>query len=264
MPRILYDGEWFDAVPPLALYEAEFQAIVVDRAPDLFPGFITVPFTKVVQSDSGSKKPDLALIDRRYRFWWVVEVELGHHPFSTHVLPQVEILSQAHYGPDEAEHLASRNSHLAIDPLLDMMKGTQPRVLVAINTTPRARWVTELAKLDAIVTVVEVFRSGQNRSMIRLNGEYPELPADLVSVCRPEPAIPRFLRVDSPAALGVASQEAVLIRYQGALTEWIRVDASDTVWLNPAGASPIDVKKIYRLVLGEDGVLELRDQGNND
>jgi hypothetical protein len=93
MARILKDGEWYEPVAPTAVYEAEYQAIIVAQARHLFPDYAVVKFDTIVESERGNGKADLALIDRRYRFWWVVEIELSTHSLGGHVLPQVQILS---------------------------------------------------------------------------------------------------------------------------------------------------------------------------
>jgi hypothetical protein len=61
-------------------------------------------------SEYGSKKPDLALIDRDYRAWWVVEVELAHHSLHHHVLP--ETTSRAVWLAEAAKHKAPATTTL--------------------------------------------------------------------------------------------------------------------------------------------------------
>ena len=47
--------------------------------------------------------------------------------------------------------------------LSDMIKGAQPRVLVVVNHSVPS-WIEPIRRLDGIVTVVEVFRSGEKSS----------------------------------------------------------------------------------------------------
>lgn len=102
MAKLLINDDWYDEIAPTALYETEFEQIVIAKADLLYPEYRAVPFKKIVFSEVSSAKPDLALIDVHYRDWWVVEIEMGHHDLASHVLPQVRTLSEAKYGEEEA------------------------------------------------------------------------------------------------------------------------------------------------------------------
>jgi hypothetical protein len=128
VPRLLYHGEWFEPLSPGAVYESDYQAMIVSQAAVLFPDFWTARFDCLVESEHGSAKADLALVDRHYRFWWVVEVEMSSHSLSGHVSPQVLRLSHAEYGNVQASYLAVKEPDLDPNRLREMMKGSQPRV----------------------------------------------------------------------------------------------------------------------------------------
>src|SRR4051794_22105245 len=106
MARVLVGDSFFEGVPSRSWYERDFESLVVDRAASLFPDWLTVPFRETVIDDSQvGKRPDLALIDKDYRSWWVVEVELAHHSLNDHVLPQVQVFKQGRYGRRHADAL---------------------------------------------------------------------------------------------------------------------------------------------------------------
>ena len=96
MARFLLGDEWFDQLSSTALYESEYERLLLSNARALFPDYHVVEFKPIIQSEYGTAKPDLALVDRDLRLWWVVEVELAHHSLKGHVLPQVEILTSGH------------------------------------------------------------------------------------------------------------------------------------------------------------------------
>lgn len=123
----------YDSVSSNSFYEFEYENVILDRASLLFPEYHAVPFKKRVESETGRAIADLALIERSYRKWWVVEIELSHHSLSGHVLPQVDILANANYGTDIAQYLASRSSDLDIGSLENMMRGSQPLVVVIVD-----------------------------------------------------------------------------------------------------------------------------------
>jgi hypothetical protein len=255
--RLLVDNEWYDSVRGESLFELDYEELLLQNANLLYPTFIAVRFKKTVHSEYGAGQADLALIDKQYRLWWVVEIELGSHSLLSHVEPQVAILSSAKYGVSEAEYLVSRSADLDPVRVEQMMLGSQPRVLVLVNE-PRADWVGPLARYDAIVGIAEIFRSPRNRYVIRMNGQHPESIGDVVSYCHVDPVLSNVLVVESPGSLGLVQTENIVVLYQGGLTEWARFESASTVWLMPARRYPLP-KGVTDFLLsrGADGRLML-------
>jgi hypothetical protein len=251
---VLHESEWYEQVSPEALYEFEYERIIGQHAPLLFPTYAYVPFKHLVQSEEGAAVPDALLAHERYREWWVVEAEMAHHSFEGHVRPQVQTLSRARYGEDVALALHAGAPRLDIDRLRSMVKGLPPRVLVIVNA-PRPAWATELRRYDAVVAVLEVFRSRHNRHLYRLNGETPGETSRQSSKCTVD--LQRFLRVHQPGVLPVADGERMLVQLAGGLTEWRRMDTADTVYLTTRQPITLTVRREYDLVEREDGSYEL-------
>ena len=251
--RLLLNEEWFDAVSSEGQYESEFQDIIIGRADSLFPDYYVVSFNALVESEDGRRRPDLALIDRNYRYWWVVEVEMAHHSLYGHVIPQVEVFARGKYGQEHCDHLISRCNELNPVDLADMIKGAQPRVVVLVNRSV-PDWIEPIHGLDGIVTIVEVFRSGRNQHILRIDGEYPTRSAvNVLSMCNLDNTMARLLQIDSPAALGVGSGDQISIRFQGGITIWSRLDSADKVWLIPSGRNPLSANQSYRILKDADG-----------
>src|SRR5579859_4433110 len=160
MARILAADEWYEPVSPGSMYEDNFERMVLSRANLLFPEYHAIPFKCLVASDSETARPDLALVERHYREWWVVEVEMSYHSFVGHVLPQVRTLAKAVYGAQEANSLCTNALTLDRNAVRDMLKGDQPRVLVIVNE-PRLDWAQELDRYGARLVALEVFRSNK-------------------------------------------------------------------------------------------------------
>jgi hypothetical protein len=259
--RLLVNGERYDGLASPALLEYEYEAIILDRSAVIFPGFIVVPFKRTVRFEGEPRRADLALIDPQYRAWWIGEVELAHHSFENHVLPQVIVLARASYSQTEAAWLAEQNTELDEDALCDMMRGAQPSVVVIVNA-PRPEWKGALEQHGALLIVVEVFRSRRNRLILRQNGdEVPEF-GDLVSRCRIDPIMPRLLVLEAPAAIPT-SEEAIAIEFGGGMTEWRVIRSADRAWLSPVRGNPFpsDVRS-FDLVRAADGRLAFRTSRN--
>ena len=258
--RLLVSDEWFDVVSSEGQYETDFESIVVAHAVDLFPQFHVIRFRAPVESEDGRKIPDLALLDREYRFWWVVEVEMAHHSLASHVLPQVEVFARGKYSEVHADYMAAQRNDLDRVALQDMVKGAQPRVLVIVNRNV-PDWIAPIRNIDGLVTIIEVFRSGRNRHILRVNGDYP-LAGDshIASRCRLDSVLPNLLLVDSPASLGVASGESIAIEFNGGLTRWSRVDVADRVWLTPSGRNPLAANTEYVILRDTESQFLLREE----
>ena len=256
--RLLFNQDWFEPISSEGQYESDFENLVVAGADSLFPGYHVVPFKIRVESEDGGKVPDFALVDRRYRHWWVVEVEMAHHSLHHHVIPQVEVFARGKYGQEHSDYMADRCGALDRSALADMIKGAQPRVLVVVNQAV-PDWLEPMRRLDGLVAVIEVFRSARNQHILRIDGDHPANDEDnVVSLCRLDSGFLRLLQVDSPAALGVENGEPVCIRYQGRLTDWFRMDVSDRVWLYPANRNPLSANRDYVISREPDGHLSFK------
>lgn len=255
MARILLEDAFFEELAPGSMLETDFERVVREKGRLIFPDFFVVPFKCAVSSEEDSAKADLALVERSYREWWVVEVELGNHSFGGHVLPQVRTLAQAAYGEDEGRVLCAGCPDLRLGSVLDMVKGTQPRVLVVVDAE-RKDWAQALRNLDAEVLVLQIFRSDRNAHAFRIDGYVPTVRTVIASACSFDPLVPRFLVVHSPAVLGTRSGETLTIRYKQCTTEWQRVDGRDMVWLAPARQNPLPESERFQIVRHEDGSLE--------
>src|SRR5690606_19327485 len=114
--------------------------LVLSNAEVLFPQWIAVPFkTDVVGEDGTVKRPDMVLIDRKYRRWCVVEVELASHHYVNHVAPQVEAFRYGRYGNEHAEYIQSKNPVLDLIRLKEMVRSVPPQVLVIVDR-PDTDW----------------------------------------------------------------------------------------------------------------------------
>jgi hypothetical protein len=258
MARVLLKDAFFEELAPGSMLETDFERIVVTKGNLIFPDFFVVLFKSTVSTDDDSAKPDLALVEKSYREWWVVEVELGNHSFEGHVLPQVRTLARASYGEDEAKILCAAGPELELQRVLDMVKGRQPRVLVVVDSE-RGEWVRPLRGFDAELLVLQIFRSDRNEHAFRIDGYLPVPPGSVVSECSFDNLLPRLLVVHSPALLDVASGKILCIRYGKYVTEWQRIDCQDKVWLSPTRQNPLSRSENYQIVRSEDGALEFRE-----
>lgn len=259
MARLLINSEWFDELSAKALRESEFEQFFLDNADTLYPDYHTIPFKGVIiESEYGTVKADLALIDKDYLNWWVIEVEMSRHSLKGHVLPQVEKLANGVYGDNVATYFHKNCPALDLEKLLILMKGKQPQVMVVLDI-PKDKWREELKRYNAILSIFQVFKSQANNFIFRLNGDYPHKFESNQSICEFTMMLNKFLKVESPAVLDVPDKEKMVIKFDGGLTEWKRIDIQDTVYLYPISYNPLDIKKQYLLLQESDGSYHIKE-----
>jgi hypothetical protein len=255
LARLLINGEWFFEVAPTSLYETELENIIFQQAHALFPNFILVKFKKLVFSETSSAKADFALIDKLYKSWWVVEVEMGDHGLDEHVIPQIKTLSQATYGEPEAKFLLESNSNLNESQLDDLIKNIPPKVLVIVNST-KPEWVKPLKTFNADLAIFEIFRSEKNQHIFRVNGKTPVAPEfKLISTCSFLPYLPNILFVENPKELWAFSSKVFRIQYKSWFSIWELVEKNNKYLLVPQNANPLPIGFTYELFLLRDGTL---------
>jgi hypothetical protein len=259
MARILYNDEWFEELSSREHYETEFENVLTQEAHRLFGNFHLVPFKMLVESelDADARIPDFALVHRGYKNWWVVEVELGHHSLDGHVLPQVRTLARAKYGHAHADFLCGRLATLNREKIVEMFKGSQPRVLVIVNV-PTPGWAEQLRPFGAAVAICQIFRSRHNRYVLRLNGEYPSQDETVITTCECSPLIHRLLALHAPTQLALQPGERVLLYYEAQASEWERIDTAGEVYLHALRDHNLRPGKRYEIVRQSDETLVIR------
>lgn len=258
MARLLIDGDWHYPIASESQFESDYEALIVSQADLLFPGCYLVPFKVPVESEEGCKIPDLVLIDSQYRQWWVVEIEMAHHSLERHVMPQVEVFSRGKYGSEHVAYLLNHSGSLDRASLENMLKGSQPRVLVIVNRSVPG-WYEPIHRLNGMLVVIEVFRSSRNRYTLLANDDWPGVdPEHVITTCQVDNVIRTFLKINSPAGLPVAHGERVSIQLAGGVTVWTRIDISDSVWLQPTERNPLEANRSYSIVRNSNGELAFR------
>lgn len=254
MPKILVNDVWYEPIESAALYEREFESILLQKTAAIFPGYFAVSFKKTIQSDYDSAKADYALVAKSYSEWWVVEVELGHHSLTGHVLPQIQTLRNGTYGYDVGSYLVSKNPGLDQNRTEDLIRGRSPRVLVVVDR-PRPTWTPELKSAGAELAVFEIFRSEFNQHVFRLNGFVPQLDGDVLSACHIDRMMPFLIRLESPAALTFDDDGKIEIAHDGRVMQFSKLDTKDAVWLAAIQRNPLQAGTLYNIVREPDGSL---------
>lgn len=254
--RILFKESWFNSVRSNSWNEADFENLVISKAQDLFSGWIPVNFKADVTGNDGvTKRPDLALIDPKYRKWCVIEVELAHHDLYTHVLPQIEVFCSGSYGHEHAQYLKEQNDGLDLCRLIQMMNGLMPEVMVVVDR-PDTNWKKPLKQAGALLGIIEPFRGPNDEILFRINGDQVELPGQTLTRCSRH--LRRYWKVHSPATLPASTREDQCLEIEslGVPILWNRINLANSVLLTTAGpGDALEGISIADIVSEDDGSL---------
>lgn len=160
--------------------ESQFVAIVKKELSRVLPDFAILDFSPYVLGDEGHRsRPDLALVDRHYRMWSVVEVELENHSLKHHVEPQIRAFVTGQYDDSHARYIAEREPTLCLDRLYNLIPYHPPAVMVVVNSrSVRTKgWVRLEKELSAHLTFIEPFRASNGDVLFSISGYLPIPPA---------------------------------------------------------------------------------------
>lgn len=246
--RLYHEGEWYDPLTPGATFEGEFEGMILSHSSKLFPDFHCFRFDPLFATPFGDVKPDLALIDLEYRAWFIVEVELATHSVTRHVKPQMERIFTARPTEQHAEWLADRHPELDRSRLRQLVRDV-PHGTVLVTNAPTPTWDDALASLGGVQrAIVEVYRNRLSRTILRVNGQQPQGPGDLVTHLRQGSGqLSAAYRVEVPSSL---AGELVHIDADvgGTLYRYRIKTLGGEKYLFPSAGAPISPKPVRLLV----------------
>lgn len=246
MARFLVNGDWYHELSVNSLYEYEYENNFLQQAQLIFPDYFAIKFKAPVESHYyGNGKADLALIEKNYQHWYVIEIEKSSHSLS-HVLNQVSIFSNAEYDERTAKALKKECEDLDFEKLNIMIKGQQPRVLVVVDVL-KEDWIRSLKKYDADLAVFQIFRARNNKQVFRLNGFSPKPLESQFSECYFEKIFKRNLIILSPAIIEEPNHGILVLNFYDTISEWKRMDLKNQIQLCPLSKNPLDSSQKYRL-----------------
>lgn len=230
---VLHKGKWYMPLSSRSIYESEYESSLRRFADNLFPGYWCAPFTELVESEYGGAKADLVLVDKGYRSWVIVEVELEHHSLYNHIEPQMRRLVYGRYSERHAKCIANGIEGVSITHLEMLIRTVDPQFLVVSPKVPDD-WQGPLSMISVTTCAIQIFINDQDERLLVAGGSRPVSdPDEYVSVIEPDPYYPRAYRVLAPSAL--MGQSHIQVNYDGYLTTWKIVSASTTMLLIPNG-----------------------------
>jgi hypothetical protein len=259
MSRIVIpEGASFNAYHLLKLVatygEDVLEAHVRQHVSDLFPDYYVIPFKRDVASTVAAdvvKRPDLAMIDRQFQSWGVVEVEVVDHTLD-HVLGQIEVFVNGTYNAIETARyvkeklLTHCSKRVSLARLAKLFTEEHPAVLVIADEL-REDWREELERLGADLCTFELYKNTRGRHLYRTSGKYPVIPTREAHVRR-TPGSANLLEITSEFEFKRMPQGMVDIVFDDIITQWAFFQEAGARYLRFAGgANPLGSNDAYVL-----------------
>ena len=247
--QILYDNE------------KHFEDIAKGVLAELLPTFFVVDFKPLVLGEEGiRRRPDLALVDRNYRMWTVVEVELQNHSLEVHVLPQMRALATGSYDQRHAENLADNHPEIDRGRVRRLVATSYPELLVLVNsrTVLDDGWSTLASELTLSLAFLETYRCHHSgEAIFHLSGRIPRIRATRIAGAKKNSWM-NWLEIASVDAIPADTGQELRIAFEGNSTYWDVLRTGDRVLLQPKSPVTLRTDRNYEILRDEDGSLALR------
>ena len=132
----------FDLCDPSPVPEVEFEATAIEVLGEMYPDCHVIHFKPTIQFNGEGWRPDLALVDKKFRFWFVLEVEVSTHSLQKHVLPQVTAFKRGDY--TGVEDVLARSLEISLDRAKTLNRFV-PRYVGVVSNHHDSHWQSALA-----------------------------------------------------------------------------------------------------------------------
>lgn len=139
--------------------EDVFETTVLKVLGRLYPDCHVFAFKSLAYDWRCGWRPDIAIVDRRHAYWFVVEVEVSTHSLDRHVLPQVVGLRDGEFGEDAAVEL-SRHLGIDTDRALTLLRYV-PRYTAVVANRDDPAWQARLESENIQFLSISTFHRAQ-------------------------------------------------------------------------------------------------------
>lgn len=266
MARIFFPDHRFKQILPSSFHEGEFEEIITLQAPYLYPDYYVIPFKKTVNSPYGNSKPDLVFIAKDYQDWYVVEVEMAYHSYSSHVEPQIQKLSSAFYDDiSVVQYIHSQCLGTETVKTSKLIHDEPAKILLILNEF-KPDWAAELSnKFGVVTSVFSVFQNYDSEIKIEpshqafmISRNYPIHSLSVTTNCSIHPYFP-YLGLDDNSHLLLKPGDEIILEYENCATFWKAIQGpGKPIWLKTVGRDEfINTKKQYQISKLRDNTLLL-------
>lgn len=242
--------EWYDEIDPLSFYEKHFEETFLSKMHEVYPDFIGIPFSlKISTKDGENSKPDLAMVRKDYKEWYIIEAEMGRHSWEGHVEKQVRVFSSGFYSPKKvAKYISSKNDSLDTTSLEKMIDQISPKVMVIVNE-PKPLWEIEVKKYNSYLSVFQIYKGLNGLELYRISGDTPFVYRDK-SHCSFVKGLSNTMEVYTPTFLKHPDGALIDVFFRGKKTRWKILNENDRKYIVISGRTHfLQLEKKYILYI---------------
>jgi hypothetical protein len=160
----------FELCDPSGVKEEDFTDLALRVLQRLRPDCTLFPFHPKVFHDDAVWTPDLAVVDREFSYWFVVEVETATHHLEKHVIPQVTAFCEGRYD-SSAAYMLAESLRVGVQQA-ETLLATIPRDVVVVSNKRDEQWNRKLAALGVQHLVIETYRNKTTaQALYRIDGD---------------------------------------------------------------------------------------------
>ena len=249
-------GSKFASVESNSWSENYFSTVIQNFAEAIFPFHFCFPFEVDMYYLGDKVRPDLILIEKEYRDWWLVEVELERHSWLAHIQVQIDKILNAEISKNHINKLSMHGDKLDLKRLEKLMTTVRHKTLVIVDSEPKS-WMEELQSTEARLMTVQVYRNAQNEHIIRCDTDLPKTGSPIISYLQPsrEGLLPGWLEIESAHRLS-APQGKVVIECENMFFECsLREFGGKSYLIPPSKFRFVPLNPSNRLVLLEEDLV---------
>ncbi len=244
--------DWFDEIDPLSFYEKHFEETFLSKIHEVYPDFIGIPFSlKISTIDKENSKPDLAMIRKDYKEWYIIEAEMGRHPWEGHVEKQVRVFSNGIYNKKKiSQYIYSKNNDFDIIELEKMVENFAPKVMVIVNEH-KTDWEIKIKKYKAYLSVFQIYKGLNGFELFRISGDTPFVYRDK-SHCSFVKGLSNTMEVYTPTFITETDNTKIIITFRGKKTQWIvKIDSGKLFIVFSGRTHFLQLEKKYILYISD-------------
>ena len=249
--KILYtNSEWYDEIDPLSFYEKHFEETFLSKIHEVYPDFIGIPFAlKITSANGENSKPDLAMIRKDYKEWYIIEAEMGRHPWKGHVEKQVRVFSTGYYNKKKVSvYMNSKDNNLEIKKLESMIDNIVPKVMVIVNEQ-KPEWEKEIKKYKSYLSVFQIYKGLNGFELYRIQGDTPFIYRDK-SHCSFVKGLSNTIEIYTPTFIKDNDNTNVEVTFRGKKTKWkIKRENGKTFFVISGRTHFLQIEKKYLLYI---------------
>lgn len=234
MPKIYVNNMQFSSKGSSSTREHEYEAAILSDAHRIFPDLFIRRFKFDLTNGLEVKRPDLIYITKDYSRWGFIEVELSHHSVGNHIIPQIDVISNATPPMRKIIDFYGRLG-LDVDNLTSLLKFEPPQNYIIVDRQVEGL-SNEARKFGFKVCILEIFESISGEIAVRQNGQ--DLPSKTTSEAL---SVQQSRRVNIFKGVGIPTMNRVV--YLG--------NIFDCEVINSNGISWLIIKDITNVINGE-------------